>query len=65
MMEAFDWLNDGNKNRLTQNQTNVMSGLEYSNVDLRTYFNANRGFDAKVSDMKDNFERLIKGLDGC
>lgn len=65
MMEAFDWLNNGSKGQLTGNQTNVMSGLEYSNVDLRNYFTLNRGIDAKVEDMKDNFERLIKCKDGC
>lgn len=65
MMEAFDWLNNGNGGQLTTNQTNVMSGLEYSNVDLRNYYNASQGNEQKAVDMRDNFDRLIKGLDGC
>lgn len=65
MMEAFDWINNGSPSTLTKNQTNVMSGLEYSNVDLRNYFNANRGFQEKALDMKDNLDRLLKCLDGC
>lgn len=63
MMEAFEWLNS--RGNGTQNQVNVMKGLEYTNINLSTYFNANNGIAAKASDMKHNLELLLCGKDGC
>jgi hypothetical protein len=65
MMDKFLWLNKTSTPGLTQNQTNYLKAVEYSNVDLSNYFSSASTAAERAKNMSQVLNDLIAGGEGC
>lgn len=66
LLEMFDWLNNPHPSgQLTENQTRVMSAVEYSNIDLSNYFSTFKSPEDKAEKMSHILNEMMKGKCGC
>jgi len=66
MIDMFIWLShQQNNGRLSPNQENYMSQVQYSNVNLRDYFSTSRDASEKANDMYNVFCEVVEGRTGC
>ncbi|MFN4150379.1 MAG: hypothetical protein ACK4IX_05505 [Candidatus Sericytochromatia bacterium] len=66
LLDMFDWLNNPHPSgQLTQNQTRVMSAVEYSNIDLSNYFSTFKSPEDKADKMSQILNEMMKGKCGC